>query len=439
MACLRLVALLGVSFCQLPPVASILLSPSVRGGDAEAGDREDFTYALLSPPTYVFNSNNWSSVSFQNLQHSQRLPHVGEEGKISPIGEGLSGSAPSAQGSQGDGQPQLFFLFLASEGLLHPGLWDAFFQGANSTQQYRVLMHCRSAERCRSKPGLQATAALVVDTVPTRYCSGLVGSMVHLLKKALPLSRSAQDKFVFLSDSTLPVKPFAHIYQVLTSDGDSNFCFSSTAMWAHIYGSGYHGVLPKHHQWAILSQEHATVLASRWNGDVEGVQAVQAPAELNVTVPVCDADDGKCDARRAAATTALIPRALLRGCTDEWLLFGMLYGVLIVQEGQTGRRLQGLLLNGSSLLLKSSVPQGACRTFAWWKFSNHSNPNDLLAHAIRNDTRSNVLLRNDSHPLEFLALSDPSVTKLRSSSFLFARKFARDAVTLEQFKRIIVE
>merc|ERR1719375_542460 len=90
--------------------------------------------------------------------------------------------------------------------------------------------------------------------------------MVKLLNSALSEeSASPRDKFVFLSESTLPVKPFRAVYEALTENDDSDFCVSPEDAWLKQARS--HAVLVKHSQWVVLSRAHAGTMVERWRGD----------------------------------------------------------------------------------------------------------------------------------------------------------------------------
>mmetsp|Transcript_21863 Transcript_21863/g.51044 ORF Transcript_21863/g.51044 Transcript_21863/m.51044 type:complete len:480 (+) Transcript_21863:68-1507(+) len=443
---------------HLRSVEALLLSPAAPISTTFPSDAAlEPVDALTGPATYVFDSaddpfgkahletfvTKWDlhyarKAADAEEQILRQTDHQGHELK------GLRGIAPSRssephQQSQvgSSAKPQIFFLFMTLAGLQRPDLWEAFFEGA-STSQYRALVHCRSQASCKMRQ--KRTGFVMVDTVPTKYCSGLTGSMIQLVRNALPLSNSPHDKFVFVSDSTLPVKPFAQIYKSLMTDDGSSFCFFPTAEWVQVFDKGgHHGVIPKHHQWAILSQEHAKVLVARWRDDMEELSVTKLVSH-NWTVPACAAEEESCSVQNATRFSALLPRRIMPECTDEWTLFSVLYGVLMMRPGQTSRSLSGLTLNHSTLLTDAPHNQGSCRTMVWWRPAGGEV--DDIAVAIHNDTQSNLscypCLPNP-HPTEFLRLSEASITRLRQSNFLFARKFAPGVMTLDQFKTLVLD
>eukprot|EP00403_Amphidinium_massartii_P010402 CAMPEP_0178421014 /NCGR_PEP_ID=MMETSP0689_2-20121128/26432_1 /TAXON_ID=160604 /ORGANISM="Amphidinium massartii, Strain CS-259" /LENGTH=522 /DNA_ID=CAMNT_0020042519 /DNA_START=39 /DNA_END=1607 /DNA_ORIENTATION=+ len=332
--------------------------------------------------------------------------------------------------SSDGGSPQVFFLFMTASGMDRPELWDAFFKGAASQKQYRVLIHCSSpgSGMCSSAmlARYKSMGIVVVDTVPTYYCKDLVSGMVQLLRKALPLSSSSRDKFVFLSESTLPVKPFSHVYQTLTADDRSDFCIMPSKYWVNVGAMDKAGRLVKHHQWFVLSRGNAKTLTERWIGDNERYTS------SHWSVPACQGD---CISNPKSLRLYSMPRNAVKQCTDEWAPFAMIYGIVM----DSGNHMQTIPGISHSLISDTGDrTQGSCRTFVWW-YSMHSEADELIK-AISKDPGCNLSCYpcESYHPVEFLVLSDTAITKLRQSSFLFARKFAGSVMTVDQFQRLIL-
>mmetsp|Transcript_11860 Transcript_11860/g.27629 ORF Transcript_11860/g.27629 Transcript_11860/m.27629 type:complete len:521 (+) Transcript_11860:153-1715(+) len=348
-----------------------------------------------------------------------------------------TGAPPAAPAASAVPAPaQIFFLFMTATGMERPELWNAFFQSAASEQQYRIFMHCTSkgSGMC-SKPVLERYKSMnieVVDTVPTHYCKDLVTGMVHLLRKALPLSAaSSRDKFVFLSESTLPVKPFAHVYQILTADERSDFCIMPSEYWVKVGATvstprSPGGRLVKHHQWFVLSRANAQTLTERWIGENEKY------GSLHWSVPACAGD---CGSNATSLKLYRVRRNLVKQCTDEWAPFAMIYGI-VMDQGHHMETIPGI--SHSLISDMGDHTQGMCRTFVWW-YSMHSEA-DALIETISKDLGCKLSCYpcEGSHPVEFLVLSDTAITHLRQSSYLFARKFAGSVMTADQFQRLIL-
>merc|ERR1719443_902182 len=162
---------------------------------------------------------------------------------------------------------RVFFLFLLEDKFRRMDLWEAFFADADHSS-FRVLVHCKQQSLCRTRlAGKNRIGISQVETVPSFYCHDLVTPMVQLLKAATAESRSPGDKFAFLSDATLPVKPFPILYNALSADQNSDICVAPADQWLYMrYGpsSSRRALLVKHSQWAVLNRDHAGALVQRW-------------------------------------------------------------------------------------------------------------------------------------------------------------------------------
>eukprot|EP00746_Dinoflagellata_sp_MGD_P151509 gnl/MRDRNA2_/MRDRNA2_83085_c0_seq1.p1 gnl/MRDRNA2_/MRDRNA2_83085_c0~~gnl/MRDRNA2_/MRDRNA2_83085_c0_seq1.p1 ORF type:complete len:606 (-),score=85.96 gnl/MRDRNA2_/MRDRNA2_83085_c0_seq1:739-2556(-) len=159
-------------------------------------------------------------------------------------------------------KPRVHFLFLAVDRIQRLDIWQRFFQGA-SPDEFSIILHCKSPHKCRAQ--LRAAGReeewpykpiVIKDSAPTAYCTDLVSAENRLLEEALKISGVAMpgassllstnstmemqhsrhpapnDKFVLLSDSTLPVKPFRAVYAELTAKADSRWCIFPRQEWA---------------------------------------------------------------------------------------------------------------------------------------------------------------------------------------------------------------
>jgi hypothetical protein len=291
---------------------------------------------------------------------------------------------------------------------------------------YRALVHCKHEEVCDLSLVIKNGFRLgQVQTVPSSYCSDLVTPMVQLLKAGLAESASASDKFVFLSQSTLPVKPFHFVYSTLTSTPDSDLCVSPTPGWLRMHfgaGSAKTALLVKHSQWVVLNRGMSTTMAQQWKnvGSRPGVWSV----------PVLSVNG---EPRKTAEMHGKVNL-----CTDEWAFFATIYGT-IIDNGHATVPLQGFggdlwIHGGNSAVAK----QGACHTFTYWR-SYHAEDLRFMSQLLDPGTRLSCYPNcYGSHPAEFITLSDSGATVLRHSPYIFARKFSRDVMTLDQFHRIIL-
>ncbi|CAL1156198.1 unnamed protein product, partial [Cladocopium goreaui] len=198
----------------------------------------------------------------------------------------------------------------------------------------------------------------LIETVETEYCFGLVSAMNRLLGEALASGPGHRnDKFVFVSDTTLPVKPFKTIQRQLTSDDTSHFCFFPVHWLEWSNTSGLFGFLKdfnpwhdasretermalKHHQWMVLSRRHAE-------------KAVKADGMFPSLLKELKVNSG-------------LP-GTVSGCDDEFWHFNALYsGVNVTGSLETASvHFNGIA--GEDIKYDSHRLQGQCDTFVYWQ------------------------------------------------------------------------
>lgn len=341
-------------------------------------------------------------------------------------GASASGGGNASAGAVGANSPRLFFLFMAYGSMSHMDLWAAFFRQATSWK-WKAFLHCKSHEVCRFHLSMMNPFGLrLVDTAPSSYCQDLVTPMVQLLRAASAESHHKGDKFVFLSDTTLPVKPFGHVYWALTQTRQSDICIEPRSEWLWLSNKrspGRTAALVKHSQWVVLSQEHAWKMVRNWPHMAGGVGA-------HWSVPVWPAARGKDYTEKDFGT---LPKHSL--CTDEWAVFAGLFGV--VMTTRTKEYMPGL--SSHTLNIQANTPQdgqGVCRTFVTWGESvarESSRTAQKVSHLL--SCFPNCL---SSHPAHFTRMTYSGLQVLRGTSFLFARKFPSDVVNYDDFTRVIL-
>jgi hypothetical protein len=319
----------------------------------------------------------------------------------------------------------IYFLFLVNDNLPHVALWKKFFASA-PVNTWKALVHCKDPAGC-TRNGLFSNAEFFqVDTVPTWYCHDLVTAMAHLAKIALqnPPQPGEREKFVFLSESTLPVKPFNEIHTALMSDDDSDMCLFPVNQWGSSNIDGAYVQLAKHHQWVVLSRSHADLFVKNW-------VPVNAQSHWHVWVKTGTWE---------AAPKFVLPQNFYypspgTTCADEWAMMATIFGALEPQGGF--RLLTGF--GGGQINMNSHLMQGRCRTWTFW---DHSW--DLEASALANQIAGDVYgsgltcyPKCWTRPAELYKLSSQSLQALRTSPFLFARKFS-STVWMPDFERIII-
>jgi hypothetical protein len=179
------------------------------------------------------------------------------------------------------GNGKISFLFLLGDQLSNPIVWKRFFTDAD-TGTYSIYVHRAHGNDNLANKGkvpLSAFNAVEVPTVNSTWCA-LMGVEAALLNAALRDARNEQ--FVFISHDAVPLKGFAYIHNQLIerSPGTSKFCFAQSAkqkkVWQEqltnawnqrcVFRDFYQGEnrrTLKHHQWIVLTRQHAHTVAQR--------------------------------------------------------------------------------------------------------------------------------------------------------------------------------
>jgi hypothetical protein len=262
--------------------------------------------------------------------------------------------------------------------------------------------------------------------------------MVQLLNSAVLESTSPRDKFIFVSESTLPVKPFYEVYNALTWDANSDFCIYPTDHWVQLsLAQNLQALIVKHSQWMVLSQAHARTMVQAWPTIKAGFTT------HSWSIPVYH-ESTKGPWGKITNPAGVLPLPM---CIDEWSFFGTIYGAFL-DKGQAqmspdllpGLSATPLHMRGAGSTPYTTVQQGTCRTFAFWDASEFGS-SKLITDIVQDWPWSKFSCFpkcDSSHPAEFEALSDRGVMALRQSRYLFARKFMPQIMSVDQFQRIIL-
>lgn len=338
-------------------------------------------------------------------QAPPRAPHVG----LDP-----PEPRPSAQNSTQDPVPGVVtFLFLLTDELEHMDIWASFFASAPAGS-WQAFAHCKDPEACHASGLLNIPGMRMVQTTPTWYCHDLVTAMAHLLQSGLSLPHGGgNEKFVFVSDSTLPAKPFAEIHTQLMADWNSDMCLFPKEQWASANIDGHSVLMPKHHQWVVLNRFHAELFVREWVPvSQEGVWRVWLRG---------GSWTGK---ERFVSPQHFYHPPQTNWCTDEWAFAATIFGVIEVQSVTSTLPAFG----GGPVSLwgpPSEKTQGKCRTFTFWDASDGDSM-ALLAKQINQDWGSRLSCYPKCHqrPATIEELSMHSLQAIRHSEFLFVRKFS---------------
>lgn len=305
--------------------------------------------------------------------------------------------------------PRVYFLFMAVDKVSNLGVWQQFFAQAPVTQ-YRALIHCKLPS-CHAQVAGSVLSA--VPTVPSYYCTDLVSPMNQLLSHALTIDAAdglphPNDKFAFVSDSTLPAKPFSFLYQTLAMRPGSDFCIFPSNEWADIPSAVGLEMAPKHHQWITLERAHAEKASALWAGGQ--MHNFMSYFRMNQDQYIWS-NNTYADNRNF-------------GCLDEFWHLAALYGTITVNP-HTESMMDLYGFSGSPLRVSDHTGwQGTCDTFVVWSKYLHAegdNPFERLHRSL--DAPSIPHGGNSARPGWWDTISPTGMRAIRNSDFLFVRKF----------------
>lgn len=320
--------------------------------------------------------------------------------------------------------PRLQFLFLVQDKINFEHLWVVFFAAA-AKHLFRVHVHCTDQSACKQNLGSPFREA-IIPLARSEWCNDLANVMNALLRAGLDSSTEddphAQEVFVFISGTTIPVKPFQVVYQKLANLSASSFCVNPPFHWGLCkdVNTGSSAFAVKHHQWLVLTREHAKLAMRYMQSHTFG----STPLKLPGTAWVSDHD-----------------MCSMRGCLDEFWHFAALFG--LVRAGKP---------NGSVDLATASywhefpgissgglwVPsdysntrgvtdvQGGCWTYVFWGLG--AAP---LFSATSRKLVENTIFDVQKLPATFKRIELGGLMVLRRSPFLFARKFQDNVLLVD--------
>jgi len=271
-------------------------------------------------------------------------------------------------------------------------------------------MGCRNADIYNLR-GLE-----MVSTVQSEWCDDLVTASVHMLSKALrTANQHPMDKFVLVSDSTLPIKPFAEVYDVLSRGQRSDFCLYTAALWSNGTGELNNSFLVMAHQWFGLTREDAAALVDFWVPP--NLSQPHPPGQyfLPFKLPLWGS---RLSTREEIVTSDMFPHSY--GCPDELAVFASLYGVIPAgwEENYT-------VPGFGEVDMYAENEQGRCRTLVAW--ADEPAAQELLFDSCEDDRGTVVRNSTTQEPGVIESLGENTLIKLRKSEFLFVRKVSENA------------
>lgn len=151
---------------------------------------------------------------------------------------------------------KLAFCFLIYDSINHEELWNRFFKDVDPSK-YNIYIHYKT-----DKPLKYFDKYKLKKCVPTKYGDiSLVIAQNIMLKEAV--KDADNQHFIFVSNSCIPLKSFAHIYNTL-KDNYSYFnmspqsqCFPRCNVARQVLEEQY---IQKASQWCILNRKHTELM-----------------------------------------------------------------------------------------------------------------------------------------------------------------------------------
>ncbi len=145
--------------------------------------------------------------------------------------------------------PKIAFLFLTVGNIYHETAWVKFFKGRE--EQYSLYVH--------AKQGITSDSFFASSVIPHWVPTSWENSMkaeIALLKEAL--KDQANTKFVFLSESTIPIMAFNEVYRHLLAHPHSEFSYYKNMDKTRSFGKIKQ--VYKNPQWIVLNRKHAQLM-----------------------------------------------------------------------------------------------------------------------------------------------------------------------------------
>ena len=141
---------------------------------------------------------------------------------------------------------KIAFLFLIKDKINKEELWHNFFNNVDRNK-YSIYIHYKDDIKLKYFDEYK-----LKKTIPTEWGDiSLVQAQKLLLKEAF--KDETNYKFIFISDSCMPIKNFNYVYNFLTQNNNSYFNFET------VYKK-YNKILYKTSQWCILNINHTNII-----------------------------------------------------------------------------------------------------------------------------------------------------------------------------------
>lgn len=146
---------------------------------------------------------------------------------------------------------KIAFLFLTLSEINHEQPWINFFQGQDA--RCSIYIHSKHDFNPRSYFKKREIKA----KVPTTW-EKITGAQLQLLKDALQDPQN--EKFIFLSESTIPLQSFDFVYQKLMNHPHSLFSYERNPEPSRIFTPLQPFIIYKNSTWIVLNRKHAQLM-----------------------------------------------------------------------------------------------------------------------------------------------------------------------------------
>ena len=149
-------------------------------------------------------------------------------------------------------ETKIAFMFLVAGFFETSDLWKTYLSRAPRSE-WSLYIHIDPNKTFDAFPTFFHKYVLIENKRKrTVYCDDLISATIALIQEAL--LDTSNRKFVLLSPTHIPVKPFPELRRILLRDNSSWICFTPTPQWASITPGEER---PKHHQWIVLDRYEA--------------------------------------------------------------------------------------------------------------------------------------------------------------------------------------
>ncbi len=147
---------------------------------------------------------------------------------------------------------KIAFLFLTIGNVYHDTTWRNFLTG----QEQRYTLYVHSKHPLSDNSFFKKSE--MTYKVPTTWANTM-NAQIALLKEALRDPHN--EKFVFVSESTIPLATFDEVYKAVMETPKSIFNYYRNTHPVRSFGPYNHDKLYKNAQWVILNRKHAQLMA----------------------------------------------------------------------------------------------------------------------------------------------------------------------------------